>query len=286
MASELNVGKVVAENSASQQIEIGDGAGSSWDFGRNTTSGSLVIRQNTTEKLAVSSTGLAVTGGVSATGAVTIGAAGLSVDAVNTFAADTGNWSVRNVRGNHTFAIRDVVAGSDIGTFSSTGLAVTGNVTATTLSTFSAGIAFQSATTSVAAGVTGSGYTLDKYETGTWTPSLTGTTETIDPTYTLGTYTRIGNLVYVGWYSGNMTLASSSGGASIAGLPFPVSNTNSGYTPFSYTHGNAVDGASRGGYFSKNTSRMDFVDDGGLATSTYVDGSNLYIMVSGVYKVD
>jgi hypothetical protein len=59
-------GKVIAENSTSQQIEIGDGAGSSWDFGRNTTSGSLVIRQNATEKLAVSSTGLAVTGNITA----------------------------------------------------------------------------------------------------------------------------------------------------------------------------------------------------------------------------
>ena len=82
-----------------------------------------------------------------------------------------------------------------------------------------------------------------------------------------------------------MTLASSSGSAVISGLPFPVSNLESSYSPFSYTHGNAVDGNSRGGFFWKNTSSMTFIDDGSVNNSTWVDGSNKYVMVSGVYQV-
>jgi hypothetical protein len=161
-------GKVIAENSTSQQIEIGDGAGSSWDFGRNTTSGSLVIRQNTTEKLAVSSTGLAVTGAV----------------------------------------------------------------TATTLSTFSAGIAFQSATSSTESGVTASGYTLDKYETGDWTPVNSGSgssSGTWDTTLT-GKYTRVGNLVTVTLKITGTTMdfSGTAGYRTYTGLPFTSSGASGG----------------------------------------------------------
>jgi hypothetical protein len=217
----------------------------------------------------------------------------------------TGNNGIRTGNGTDQVYMGSTGGAAAIGTLSNTALnVITNGVSRLTISdaglaTFSAGIQVNGAVGSFASGIYFSGQTgtaatgattttsvLNHYEVGTWTPSLTGTTATIDPAYATGTYTRIGNLVYVGWYSGSLTLASSSGSASIAGLPFPVTNSYNGYTPFSYQHGNAVDGASRGGYFSKNTSQMDFVDTGGLAGASYVDGSGLHIMMSGVYTVD
>jgi len=63
--------------------------------------------------------------------------------------------------------------------------------------------------------------TLDDYEEGTWTPSLGGNT-----TYgsQVGTYTKIGRLVYVFCNLAVTTLGT--GGQTIAGLPFTVSGGN------------------------------------------------------------
>jgi hypothetical protein len=104
------------------------------------------------------------------------------------------------------------------------GLAVTGAVTATTLSTFSAGIAFQSATTGTG---TGTEYTLDAYEEGTWTPVIEGGTSagTYTTVYAFATYTKIGRVVTVNfvldWNSHDGT-----GDLIVTGLPFTcLSNT-------------------------------------------------------------
>jgi hypothetical protein len=87
-------------------------------------------------------------------GSLVTGAAGLAADAVNTLAADTGNFSVRNIRGSHTFAIRDVLAGSDRLTISSAGDSTfSGAVSATTVT----------ASTQLAATAVGSGTTSGLY---------------------------------------------------------------------------------------------------------------------------
>jgi hypothetical protein len=124
--------------------------------------------------------------------------------------------------------------------------------------------------------------TLDGYEEGTWTAALAGTTATIgDAT---GKYVRIGSLVWLSWYSSSTTLASSTGAAHITGLPFPNVSAGSNYTAFTYQHGNAVDGGSRGGYFTSGGTTMFFIDTDSSASSTFVDGSGKYIMMSGVYQ--
>ena len=158
------------------------------------------------------------------------------------------------------------------------------DVTRGGLCIFSSGIAFQSATTGSGTGV---GYTLENYEYGTFTMGLSGTTATIPSGYETARYYRIGNLVWISWYSGAMTLASSSGTAQLTGLPFNNANNKSNSTPFSYTHGNAVDGNSRGGYIVKNANYMQFIDDGSAATATFIDGTNnRYIMITAVYETD
>ena len=75
--------------------------------------------------------------------------------------------------------------------------------------------------------------TLDDYEEGTWTPVLEGAstagTYTYDATRTLGTYTKIGNTVFL---SGSLRVSgvtsAGTGDARIGGLPFTPSTANQG----------------------------------------------------------
>ena len=71
-------------------------------------------------------------------------------------------------------------------------------------------------------GGTGAANKLDDYEEGTWTPTITG-----GGTFTVAnaTYTKIGKLVYAGFYASNVTGVSSSGSLYIT-LPFTVSPSN------------------------------------------------------------
>ena len=81
-------------------------------------------------------------------------------------------------------------------------------------------------------GGTGAANTLDDYEEGNWTPTLTAASS--NPTvssydYNLGVYTKIGRTVHAGLYlriqGGNMS--GGSGDGRISGLPFASSSTNS-----------------------------------------------------------
>jgi len=125
---------------------------------------------------------------------------------------------------------------------------------------------------------------LDDYEEGTWTAALSGASGT--PANTTGYYTKIGREVFFSWYSKAITISSASGGAIITGLPFTASNASHAQWAFTYQHGNAVDGGTRGGYVEGNSTRLNFIDTNSLAASTYVDGSGKYMMVSGSYFVN
>ena len=173
------------------------------------------------------------------------------------------------VDASDNFTIRDGSAGADRLTIAKT----------TGLATFSNGINLGNTASATAT-------TLDGYEEGTWTPALTGTTETIPSGYNVGKYVRIGSLVWINWYSGAMTLASSSSSAIITGLPFACIDAEASYSVFSYVFGNAVDGNSRGGYVNKNATTMTFADDNAADSSTFIDGSSKYLMVTAVYQTD
>jgi hypothetical protein len=92
------------------------------------------------------------------------------------------------------------------------------------LATFSAGIAFQSATTGT--GTTASGYTLDAYEVGTFTPTVTSATGTITTASATGTYTRVGRVVSA-TYDITVTTNGTGAGTLNATLPFTGSANNS-----------------------------------------------------------
>jgi len=79
--------------------------------------------------------------------------------------------------------------------------------------------------TDIKLGGSGSANTLDDYEEGTWTPTITGSTTAGTATYSAqeGKYTKIGNFVYakayIVWNSGTGV-----GNLQISGLPFTSSN--------------------------------------------------------------
>ena len=133
-------------------------------------------------------------------------------------------------------------------------------------------------------GDTAAANALDDYEEGSFTMGLSGTSATLDNTTAY--YTKIGRLVYFFWYSGASTFASSSGTAKLTGLPFAQDGLSTNYGLFQYLHGNAIDGNSRGGYIENNATTARFIDEGGFAGSTFIDGSAKYIMVQGVYQTD
>ena len=103
--------------------------------------------------------------------------------------------------------------------FSSTGLAVTGAVTATT------GISFPNQTESTT-GTPAASSVLSHYETGSWTPLLTpgaGAFDTLTYTINQGRYIRTGNLVWCGFQiSVNaFTIGTGASYVKLTGFPFP-----------------------------------------------------------------
>ena len=83
-------------------------------------------------------------------------------------------------------------------------------------------------------GGTGAANKLDDYETGTWTPVLEGLTTAGTYTYeaarTGGTYTKIGDTVYLrGVVRPTGTITAGSGQALISGLPFVAGNPTNAY---------------------------------------------------------
>jgi hypothetical protein len=107
------------------------------------------------------------------------------------------------------------------------------------LTTFSAGIAFQ--TTGTGTGTSSEAFTLDKYETGLWTPTIAfnaGTTGiTYNTTDTDGIYTRIGNYVFLDFLIILTSKGSDTGVLQIRGYPFTVNNFASG-TSVDFVGGN------------------------------------------------
>jgi hypothetical protein len=93
-----------------------------------------------------------------------------------------------------------------------------------------AGIAFQSATTGSG---TGTGYTLDSYEVGTFTPTFTFGSGNASMTFNaqVGNYTKVGNVVTFSAYIYLSAKGSSTGTAAVAGLPFNALTQTSSFTP-------------------------------------------------------
>jgi len=136
------------------------------------------------------------------------------------------------------------------------------------------------------------------YEEGTWTPVLTfATPGDLSVTYTtqVGTYTRIGNKVFLNFNTNasSFTYTTASGGLRISGLPFTSKNLSgdegcgsiafSGITQVGYTQFTTR--------LASNTAYMSFLSSGSgvaiaaVTTTNVVSGSALQIRGSIAYDV-
>ena len=158
-------------------------------------------------------------------------------------------------------------------------------VDSTGLATFTNGIAFQSATTGSG---TGTGYTLDKYEEGTFTGSLTAATPPTSVPTATGNYTRVGNLVHFQIKFNNANTTGASGQMEITGLPFTAANNNdSDYSPVNVIFYNLPYSNSEGIIYT-NESKIRFynvVDGAAWNNYSISAGSGKYLWISGTYKV-
>ena len=138
-------------------------------------------------------------------------------------------------------------------------------------------------------GETAQAHALDDYQEGTWTAGLKATTT--NPTYTAvnnnGVFTKIGDLVYIQWYSSTLNISNAGSGiAYIDGLPFaPLSSPGANqYAVISFTHTTAFADQIDNGYTVSSGSFIYPIREGLAAGVSYNSGSPYYIMMSGVYK--
>jgi len=120
---------------------------------------------------------------------------------------------------------------------------------------------------------------LNDYETGTFQMSVGGVSGGARGS---GIYTKIGEMVHFQWYSGAMTVTSSS--PVLTGLPFNSTDpfNNAAYAGFFAYHNTYVTNANTG-YINLNSTSLYFTALGSTGGPTISTGSSKYIMVSGTY---
>ena len=243
--------------------------------------GELQLRGSTVNVLpaglavgAFSSTGLAVTGAISASGAA--GTSFIDMAGAGNAAPPAGVYY--GLFPQATFGL-GLVSRTDAGialwagatpvqraTISSTGLAVTGAISATEIISANKGITFPA--TQVASA---DANTLDDYEEGTWTPSIGG-----DATYSgqNGRYTKIGNLVTVQFVIEISTKGTGSA-TLLSGLPFAANIGTVQTGCVSYFNGIAVSVYFLAFYIENAATTCLFVSTNSI-TGSVVNGAGVF----------
>ena len=190
----------------------------------------------------------------------------------------TQDWYVRTSDGGTNLVFED--DGAERVSIDSAGLATFSNGIAVT----TGGIQFP-ATQSASADAN----TLDDYEEGTWTGTLTaGTPPTTPPTAT-GNYTRVGNAVNIQIYFALADTSGGSGQMKVTGLPFASANVNdSNKTTFTpATLGLAANG-NEWGQITRNSAEASFlhsVNNLDWAITSITAGTGKYLQFSATYRV-
>jgi len=184
------------------------------------------------------------------------------------FHSGSGGLSVGASGGNLT-----LFSGSNSAVLSSTGLktATTIGVGNATPSTSGAGITFpatQSASTNA--------NTLDDYEEGTWTPTLTAYAGSITAYTSQGSYVKIGRIVFATVYAVVSNAGTASGAYIISNLPFSLATSAE-----VYGYGvNLLNNVGLVGYGSGSTSLYCFT-----AAGAFPGGSGTYVTLNFNYSI-
>jgi hypothetical protein len=103
--------------------------------------------------------------------------------------------------------------------------------------------------------------TLDDYEEGTWTPTLSFNGNSVGITYGQrhGLYTKVGNRVTVTCYVAISSKGSSTGLAQVSGLPFSIASGVQNFAPAAiWSNQLSINQGVVTAYGEVNTSRLDF----------------------------
>ena len=217
----------------------------------------------------------------------------------NYYGANSSNTWINAPSGQAVYAAIDNGA---ITTVSSTGLAVTGAVSATTLSTFSAGIQVNGAVGSFASGIYFSGQTgpaatgattttsvLNHYEEGTFTATLKGSgAEPATLITSLSNYTRIGNRVYFDIGFENVDTTGYVNAISIIGFPFANNGARAVVSVAAYSGATWTTGQLAAVIAESGTSvnLYSIATNAGWSDATHNAGTGRFFWVSGSYKTD
>jgi len=130
--------------------------------------------------------------------------------------------------------------------------------------------------------------TLDDYEEGTWTASLTAnpTPPSSVPT-TTGYYTKIGNLVTVFVRFTNVNTSGGSGDMYISGLPFTSANVTENNSSAPMMYGLSVPALYVTGYIGGNVTNINFLgvtNNGAWQTVNITAGASKYLNMSISYR--
>jgi len=133
-------------------------------------------------------------------------------------------------------------------------------------------------------GGTGSANYLEDYEEGTFTISMTGASTS--RTNAQAVYTKVGNLVTFSYYTLSSSVSSTSGYATITGLPFTAKNHNSADVPCTIANNTFFGGSATVGqqaFVAKNSTIIYFMNTGTASQASFVNGSSKYLGITGTY---
>jgi len=135
-------------------------------------------------------------------------------------------------------------------------------------------------------GGTGSANALDDYETGTWTPTMTGSTTNPSSAVTgVGTYVKVGKLVHIYLQFYNVNTTGASGIVTITGQPFAADPTNHIITMMAYDFDFFGKTSLVGEVSSSTIVGVVSGDDTAWANLRFGAGSARYLFAAGTYTV-
>ena len=173
---------------------------------------------------------------------------------------------------------------------------VGGTLGVTGVSTLSDNIVFDASGKGIHLGVTTAtaANLQDDFEEGTFTPVFNtgGSAAGLTHDYSLGTYTKIGNRVFVNGFASlsDKSGSTTSGNATIAGLPFTIANNNNAYSAAGLRIQNISFADQCSLATVVNSTTLDFreiTNSGSVTTLTDANiASNSYVMFDIAYVVD
>jgi hypothetical protein len=140
-------------------------------------------------------------------------------------------------------------------------------------------------------GDTAAANALDDYEEGTWTMGVAFGGASVGVTYAnnTGTYTKIGRQVTVNGYLYLTSKGSSTGDATITGLPYVIANTASNYSTANFAFSTITFANQFQGFGVINTTTIKLEEITALGTVTSISNAdfanNSYIVLSFTYFV-